>query len=412
MSGWLTPRRALAGATVVNMTGSGAYITGLTVFLVYTRGISASAAAVCILIGTLGGKFGALLFGSVIDRLGGRLTYIATKAVTGLGIAVLMTVSSVAGLTGCLLVYGLFSAVGGAARNLIIRDVAETDTKIYRAKLRSLANIGIVAGSGVGAAALAWNVPSGAVVCMALNAVSCLACAVLVLAGVPVATDRFRSAKPEAEQAVSRGEPIRQLLAHPQLVRFLVVSAVFSLMTPVLTYAIPLWVAHYSYPHDAWPVGALVATNAVIVIVLQVPIGRLADRRARPETVMALAGLTLGLGLAAAGVSALVSGMTSLTVVWLAVILVSIAEVLFAAATTELLFAPGLKEHLSRTSSLFNFASALGEALGPTVLLVVVLHPAPGGWLAVAAVVWACALLYQRSAVAAVAEPVEVQTES
>ncbi|MEU8927325.1 MFS transporter [Kitasatospora sp. NPDC048545] len=412
MRGWLTPRRALASATLINMTGSGAYITGLTVFLVYARGISASAAAVCILIGTLGGKFGALLFGSVIDRVGGRMTYVSTKMVTGLAIAVLMAMSSPVGLTGCLLVYGLFSAVGGAARNLIIRDIAETDTKIYRAKLRSLANIGIVVGSGMGAAALAWNVSSGAVVCMALNAMSCLACAALVVVGVPVAADRSRPAKPVAEQVVPQGEPIWQLLAHPGLLRFLIVSAVFSLMTPVLTYAVPLWVSHYSYPHDAWPVGALVATNAVIVIVLQVPIGRLADRQARPEAVMVLAGLTLGLGLAAAGGSALVSGVKSLTVVWLAVVLVSIAEVLFAAATTELIFAPELKAYLSRTSALFNFASALGEAVGPTLLLVVVLHPAPGGWFAVAAVVWACALLYLRSATATVAETAEVQSEN
>ncbi|WP_406399105.1 MFS transporter [Streptomyces sp. NBC_00879] len=397
MPGGVTPRRALGWATLVNMTGSGAYIAGLTVFLVQTRSVSAAAAAVCILVSTLGGKFGALPLASVIDRLGGRTTYVSTKVVSGLAAAALLAVSSPVVITGCLIVYGLFSAVGGSARNVIIRDIAQTETKIYRAKLRSLANTGIVLGSSVAAAALAWDVPRGAVACMAVNAVSCLACAGLVVAGVP-ATGPERPGPTDKGQISSPTVSVWRLLVRPRLATFLVVSAVFSLMTPVLTYAVPLWISRYTYPHDAWPVGILVATNAVIVIVLQVPLGRLVDRRDRPDAVMVLAGVTLGAGLATAGASAVVSGQLSLVVVWLAVVLVSLAEVLFSAATTELLFAPEMASHLSRTSSLFTFACAVGEAVGPVLLLAVALRPAAIGWFAVAAAVWVCALFYLRAA--------------
>ncbi|MET9647667.1 MFS transporter [Streptomyces syringium] len=399
MPGGVTPRRALGWATLVNMTGSGAYGAGLTVFLVQTRSVSAVAAAGCILVSTLGGKFGALPFGSVIDRFGGRRMYVSTKVVSGLASAALLAVSSPVVITGCLIVYGLFSAVGGSARNVIIRDIAQTETKIYRAKLRSLANTGIVLGSSVAAAALAWDVPRGAIACMAVNAVSCLACAGLVVAGVP-ATEREQPEPTGTErgQVTSPTVSVWQLLARPRLATFLAVSAVFSLMTPVLTYALPLWISQYTYPHDAWPVGILVATNAVIVITLQVPVGRFVDRRDRPDTVMVLAGVTLGLGLATAGASALVSGQISLVLVWLAVVLVSLAEVLFSAATTELLFAPEMASHLSRTSSLFTFACAVGEAVGPALLLAVALRPAAIGWFAVAATVWVCALCYLRAA--------------
>ncbi|MFG3024960.1 MFS transporter [Streptomyces sp. NPDC048254] len=398
MPGWVTPRRALGWATLVNMSGSGAYIAGLTVFLVQTRDVSAAVAAACILVSTLGGKFGALPFASVIDRLGGRTTYVSTKVVSGLATAALLTVSSPVVITGCLIVYGLFSAVGGSARNVVIRDIAQTDTKIYRAKLRSLANTGIVLGSSVAAAALAWDVPRGAVACMAVNAVSCLACAGLVASGVPAAgPERPGPTHTEEGQATSHALSVWRLLVRPRLAVFLAVSAVFSLMTPVLTYAVPLWISRYTYPHDAWPVGILVATNAVIVIVLQVPVGRMVDRRDRPEAVMVLAGVTLGAGLTTAGASARVSGPLSLVIVWLAVVLVSLAEVLFSAATTELLFAPEMASHLSRTSSLFTFACAVGEAVGPALLLAVALRPAATGWFVVAAAVWACALLYLRA---------------
>jgi MFS family permease len=262
-----------------------------------------------------------------------------------------------------------------------------------------LANTGIVLGSSVAAAALAWDVPRGAVACMAVNAVSCFACAGLVVAAVPATGPEHPvPTGTEKGQIGSSTVSVWRLLFRPRLATFLVVSAVFSLMTPVLTYAVPLWISQYTYPHDAWPVGILVATNAVIVIVLQVPVGRLVDRRDRPDAVMVVAGVTLGVGLATAGASALVSGQLSLVVVWLAVVLVSLAEVLFSAATTELLFAPEMASHLSRTSSLFTFACAVGEAVGPALLLAVALRPAAVGWFAVAAAVWACALFYLRAA--------------
>ncbi|MCX5054608.1 MULTISPECIES: MFS transporter [unclassified Streptomyces] len=403
----MTPRRALAWATLANMTGSGAYIAGLTLFLVRTRGISAAAAAICILVGTLGGKFGALLFSSVIDRLGGRTTYVSTKVVTGLSMAGFMGSSSPTLLTGCLIIYGLFSAVGGSARNVIIRDIAQTDTKVYRAKLRSLANTGVVAGSASAAVLLAWDVPRGAVACIALNALSCLLCAGCVVIGVPATPlQRSQASDTGAGHDAAGAASIWRLLGRPRLLVFLVVSAVFSLMTPVLTYAIPLWISRYTYPHNAWPVGALVATNAVIVIVLQVPVGRIADRRARPTAVMVAAGVTLGVGLTIAGTSALTHGPLSLAIVWVAVVLVSLAEVLFSAGTTELLFAPDLKADLSRTSSLFTFACAIGEAAGPSLLLAIALRPTSMGWLIVAAIVWTCSFLYLRmSAVIQLRQP-------
>ena len=397
MPGWVTPRRALGWATLVNMTGSGAYIAGLTVFLVQTRNASAAAAAACILVGTLGGKFGALPFASVIDRLGGRTTYVSTKVVSGLAMAALLTVSSPIAITGFLIIYGLFSAVGGSARNVIIRDIAQTETKIYRAKLRSLANTGIVLGSSVAAAALAWDVARGAVACVAVNAVSCLACAGLVVSGVPATgREQHRSISVDEGQSTYQAVSVWRLLARPKLTIFLAVSSVFSLITPVLTFAVPLWISQYTYPHDAWPVGILVGSNAVVVIVLQVPVGRFIDRRDRPELVMMLAGGTLGAGLVTAGTSALVPGPLSLAIVWLAVILVSLAEVLFSAATTELLFAPEMARHLSRASSLFTFACAVGEAVGPALLLAVVLRPSAIGWFVVSGVVWVCAFFYVR----------------
>ncbi|MEU2110101.1 MFS transporter [Streptomyces sp. NPDC019507] len=400
MRGCVTPRRALGWATLVNMTGSGAYIAGLTVFLVQTRSVSVAAAAACIFVSTLGGKFGALPFGSVIDRLGGRTTYVSTKVVGGLATAALLTVSSPIVITGCLIVYGLFSAVGGSGRNLVIRDIAPTDAKIYRARLRSMANTGIVLGSSIAAVALAWDVPRGAAACIAVNAASCLACAGIVVACVPRTVPERTMATGAGESKTTTPEAVSvwRLLARPRLASFLMVSAVFSLMTPVLTYAVPLWVSEYTYPHDAWPVGILVGTNAVIVIVLQVPVGRIVDRRDQPDAVMVLAGVMLGAGLTSAGASALLSGPLALVVVWLAVVLTSLAEVLFSAATTELLFAPELASHLSRTSSLFAFACAVGEAVGPALLLAVALRPSAVGWLAVAAMVWACALIYMRAA--------------
>ncbi|MEU6407058.1 hypothetical protein [Streptomyces sp. NPDC046985] len=114
--------------------------------------------------------------------------------------------------------------------------------------------------------------------------------------------DRVRARLAQRDgQAASHALSVWRLPARSGLAVFLAVSAVFSLMTPVLTYAVALWISRYTYPHDAWPVGIPVTTNAVIVIVQQVPVGRTVDRRERPEAVTVPAGVTLGAGLTTVG---------------------------------------------------------------------------------------------------------------
>jgi MFS family permease len=138
---------ALYASTVANMLGSGAYIAALAIFLTQARSQSAAAAASAILIGTLGGKAGALKLSRRVDLLGGRRTYLTTKLITGASMVLLAFASSTFVIIAALLLYGLFSAVGGAARNMMIRDLKGEKAAMFRARLRSLANVGIVLGT-------------------------------------------------------------------------------------------------------------------------------------------------------------------------------------------------------------------------------------------------------------------------
>ncbi|MFD4432830.1 MFS transporter [Nocardia sp. NPDC058497] len=391
----LSPRRTLEIATVLNMSGSGAYIAVVAVFLVYTRDISPTAAAICILVSTLGGKLGALPLSGLPNRFGGRATYTATKLLAAISMAAVLFASNVVMTGGLLLIYSMVSTVGGAARNLLIRDIAATDSAVFRARLRSLGNTGVVIGSLFSAGALAWDSKVGPLACVAINAISCLACAAVVF-GLRIPAGQVVD-PPEKPDETRPATSLRRVLSYPGTLRFLCVTAVFSLIGPIMTYAIPLWVIEFSFPRDSWPVGALIATNAVIVIAFQVPVGRFLSSRAEPGAMLVVSGALLAASCIVLAVSALISFSVSLAIVWAAVTIISLAEVAFAAATTEFLFSPAVAAHLSRTSTLVTIAASIGEALGPSLLLVLCLRQSPAGWLVLAVLVAMLAVFYHYS---------------
>jgi MFS family permease len=383
-----TAERALAISTVVNMTGSGAYGVALTLFLVQASGFTVSTAATVILLSSLGGKIASLAFGSVVDRYGGKATYIGTKLVCSVAMTAVLLSPSPAVTTASLLGYSLAAGIGGAGRNVLIRDTIRDQVKIFRARLRRLASVGYVIGGLLAAAALGFDADVGARACLLLNGLSCLAC----VAAIAPLTSRRRDPESTGHQASPRTS-VRELLTSRGQVPFLTACMVFSLITPVLTFAVPIWVVDHVYPMDAWPVGLLIVTNDIVVILLQVPIGRIADRGARPMVLLVVAGAVLALALVVLGATSLVEGPLTLALVWAGVVVLSVAEVVFAAATTEVLYSETLAPHLSRTTPLFTLACTAGEAAGPLLLASVALTASGVGWLVVASGVAACAVV-------------------
>jgi len=260
---------------------------------------------------------------------------------------------------------------------VIIRDIGAASTTVFRAKLRSLANVGVVAGSLLASAILYWDTDRAAGIGLYLNGASCLACAAIVVVGVqaaraPVVPSKDATAAP------------RGAVRDWRLLAFHVASALFSVVMPVLTFALPLWLTDYLRPEMSWALGALIATNAVVVVATQVAVGRWSDRQASPLPVLAGAGGFLCVGLAVLAVSYYAWGSGALALVWGSVVALSLGEVFFAAGSTEVLFSPRYAGRVATTSTHFNFATGVGEAVGPLVLAAVCLRQSGAGWLACA----------------------------
>lgn len=360
----------------MNMAGSGILLTLLTLFLVAARGLSVPAAAMLILVASLAGKVGATVFSNRVEAWGGRRTYTGTKCIAGFSMIGLWVAPRGIGVVVCLAVYWLASAVGGSARNLIIRDIGAESTVLFRAMLRSRANLGIVSGSVFASLLLLIDPRSASSLGILLNGLSCFLCAGIVSLGVFVS-----SLPPEPADSKRWSPPWAGWVKDQYLRNFLVLSAILGVIAPIISFVLPIWVTQVLRPGLSWILGILVAVNALVVILTQVRVGRWLDAKANATPALVLSAACVGLGCLSFAASAVAPMWVAVGFILVAVVVISLGEVYFAAGATEVLFSDRHSVSLARVSAQFNLASGVGEAVGPAILTAFVIGRSSIGWL-------------------------------
>jgi hypothetical protein len=158
------------------------------------------------------------------------------------------------------------------------------------------------------------------------------------------------------------------------------VNGVISLAYPVLTFALPLWIADYTRA-PRFMVAASILINTVIVTVFQVPASRRVVTPGRAAKAMRTASLVL---LASFILIVALPGFSALTaslVLVAAVIVYTFGELQQAAASFELSFGLAPAHAQGMYGGMFGMGQQLAIAAGPSALAALCLGLKVPGWL-------------------------------
>ncbi|WP_394554665.1 MFS transporter [Agromyces sp. MMS24-JH15] len=278
--------RILVTATLIGRVGRGIVLTVSVLYFTLIVGLSAGEVAIILSASSAAGVVASFGGGWLADRLPARPLLFAFTALDGLGILGYAAASDfVAALTVGLAV-GTFGQAANSARMAILARAFAPETRVHaRAVLRTVTNVSIAVGSGIGAIALAIGTPDAYRILLVVAGLAYLL-ALVRLVRLPASVDlrpeapvgEIRTATGSIDAVANRRALRRAAAAHspfrdPRYLLLTALTAVFGMQFGVGELAVPLWITNET---DA-PV-VLVAVlgfiNTAIVVCFQVPLSR------------------------------------------------------------------------------------------------------------------------------------------
>ncbi|MET9632579.1 MFS transporter [Lentzea sp. NPDC006480] len=383
------PRRRLAVASFVDSLGSGLWLPSMVLF--FTRGAGLSAAVVGVGLTCAGITSVAVtpLVGRVLDRHDPRRMLVLSYAIRTVVYLIYPFVHSAALFIPLVCLAQAAAQAGRSARTMVVAGLADEEERI-----RMLAGLAAIRGTAVGlgslgaTAAIVADTRAAYLAIVLVNAVS------YVVAGLLVRTlpTLERAQQPEAHHQTKAER--RQLLRDRRFLVLAGLNAVFLAGDSVLLVGAPLWITTRTSAPPAL-VGVLFTLNTVLVVLLQVSLGKMAKTLSGAGKAYLLSGATLLLGCAMFPLAALGGVAAAAGCMVVGVIGLSLAEVFSQAAgwSVPLALAPDGKrgQYLS--------AYAVGEGFmtfaGPGLITVIVLDGGGLGWLGLGVVAAAAGVAAQ-----------------
>lgn len=371
--------RTFALLTAVNALGNGLF-AALSV-LYYTRhlGVPVGVVSAVLVAATVLAIGGDLLSGRYSDRASPKPVLLAGLVLSAAATALLLVVD---GLTSFVLVLCLISLGQGlcmSSNTTLIRRIARENPALARASLRSLLTLGISAGALLAGLVLADGSTTAFRLAILGDALTFVIAAGLLL----------RITVPPAPQEAA-GRP-RLVLPDRRFAVFSLANGMIGIYLHVLPFALPLWAALH-HPDLVWIVGPVVAVNALLTALFQVPASAgITSRRA------ACRRLLCGAGCLAASYLFFVSGWShspAAVVLAMGIFLAAhtAGEVLYSAGTMELLFRLAPEERQGQYGAFYGISNGLLSAAAPAVLGAAIALGAGWGWWVLAAATFLLAL--------------------
>lgn len=379
--------RRLALMSAVEAVGRGVFMSGSVVFFTLYSHLTAGQVAVGLSIAGLAGAVASVVLGVAADRVGPRRLLLVLYVASTAAFAAYPLVRTAE------LFYPLVALVAflewgrGPAKGAIIGRLVPIRERVgFQALLRTINNLAISVGGGLAALAL---VGDRALLAVPLIPVLCLATAGWLALRLPPDRPVPAEARPAR---LFHGVRDRWFMA------VVGVSAVQASHHTILLVTLPLWILEgTSLPAELVPLTLVL--NTAIVILLQIRLSRGADTVSGAATVARRSGWWLA---AACGVLAATAASwpawAVLALLVLAVALLSIGEILQAAAGWGMAF--GLAPDHARGDYLGAFDLHYGaqNILGPAVLSGLVLSGGAWGWLAIAGALLLASAAIRRTA--------------
>ncbi|HWM39471.1 MAG TPA: MFS transporter [Streptomyces sp.] len=342
---------------LVNQVGN--FLPVFIVLYLTGRGYSAGAAGLVLGASGVGKVLGNAVGGYLADRIGRRWT-IVLSAVTTAGLtAIVPSLGSLAVIVAVVGLIGVTSQIyRPAAAAVLLDSVAATNQHRLAAfgVFRFAMNVGAALGGVIGGV-----LASTSYVGLFLgNAAACLLFGVVV--GVLLRdAPRPGSGQDDADDADKQADGAvgyRQALADRTLVRFLLMTVFAEFVYVQSTVGLPLHVSEVGLSESDF--GLLIGLNGLLVLVLELPITG-AVSRYRPEYVLAVGNLIVGVGLALTGF------MTGMVLLSATVLVWTLGEMITSSVSQAYLGSLAPPRMVGRYQGLHGAAYTTGTGAGPLI---------------------------------------------
>jgi len=365
-------RRWLALGNLVNMTGTGASLATLVVFLADVKGLSLALAASVLAAAGFVGILGAAPVGVLIDRVGAKIVAVVTEVVCALAVLVLLGAPGTVWMVVALTVRQLSVTANTVARATVMGRMGDAEDRVaLRAYQRAVTNVGFGAGTLLSAAAVAIGTTEALVTVMCLDAASFLFGA--------FATARLHGTFPPGPSRDDESPGSRPtVLRDWRYVLLALLNAVCSLNGVAAGLGVSFWVV-YASDLPSWAVSVSYAVNTVLVVLLQVRFSQASATVRGSATSLRSAGLLAGVFCVLLAISGELTGWVVWVPFLVAAVVITVSEMWQSAAGWTLSYEFANDRMLGAYQAVWHLTNdAVVKALGPLLVGLAVAQGAAG----------------------------------
>ena len=371
------PLRRYAFVTLVDSVGTGLFLTGSTLFFTRVVGLSVAQVGFGLSIAGLAALLAAVPLGTLGDRFGHRRVWVALTITEGLLYAVYPLIRSLPGFLVVVTLLAMANVGGAPLRGAYLSSIAGPELRV-RAKAYNQAvyNVGWSLGALGAGVALQFDTRAAYTFLALANAAS-----YLVAAGVLVTLPATTPAR--SDRSAGSDRSVAGLFAVLRDRPFLAVTVLNGLLMTygaVLTVALPLWIIQRT---DAprWSVAAMFLLNTVLAVLLQVWASRGAETVSGAARVSRRAGVALLVACAVFAVSGAVPAVGALVVLALGGVLLTLGELWHGAGSWGLSYGLAPEDRQGQYLGAWAMGTRIYDAVGPLLVVALVLGLGPVGWL-------------------------------
>lgn len=338
---------------MVNKVGN--FLPVFIVLYLTGRGYSTGAAGFVLGAAGLGNVLGNAIGGYLADKLGRRWTIVLSAVTTSGLTAIVPSLRSLPIIVVVVSLIGVTSQIYRPAAAAVLLDSVTTNQQRLAAfaVFRFAMNIGSALGGVIGGVLATTSY----VELFLGNAAGCL------LFGVVMAVLLRKAPQPQSDQddpdtQADQAVGYRQALADRALMRFLLMTVVGEFVYIQSTVGLPLHVRHVGL--TAGDFGLLIGLNGLLVLVLELPIISVVSRY-RPEYILAIGNLLIGIGLALTGF------MTGMVLLSGTVLIWTLGEMMSTAVAAAYLGSLAPPRLVGRYQGLYGVAYTFGTGAGPLI---------------------------------------------
>lgn len=363
-----TTVRRLAIAQLLTSVGDGAVLAVSAIYFTTKVGLAPEEVALGLSVGAAVSLGTTVPFGAALDHIGARRALALASAAAIAGLSLFAAAQSLPPYMAACALFACGQSALAAGRQAVVATAVEPAGRVRaRALLHTAVNVGIGAGSAAGALVLVLGV--SAVGVFIVDAVLFVVAVGLYLGGGIDASARRHVGWPA--------------LRDRRYVLLTLLASVTQLSMPILSVLLPVWIVAVQ-GGPPWLPAAVLLTNTIVVVSVQMPISRRIRDGADAWTSLLVAGASIVLACGMFGASSLFgNGAAMITAVLAAAVLLTIAETTASAGSWHLAFALAPEGHQGQYQALFSMSAGLARVIGPIALVPLVLALGSGGWLVI-----------------------------